>query len=60
MKSLKKQSGFIGVILIGVSMLVGVGLGGLIGNHPPKHDADQKVSVCKMNGSCVDNAADKE
>lgn len=53
-----KQSGFIGIAIFAV-FLAGVGLVGLIGNHPPRHDADQKVSVCKMNGSCVDNAADK-
>ena len=48
-----KQSGFVTAIAIGVTALVGVLLGGLIGNHPPKKDADQQVQVCKMNGSCV-------
>ena len=55
-----KQSGFIEIILIGISMLVGVGLAGLIGNHPPRKDADQQVQVCKMNGTCTtDQKTDK-
>lgn len=55
-----KQSGFIGVILFAVTGLVAVGLAGLIGNHPPRHDADQQAQVCKMNGTCTeDQKADK-
>lgn len=55
-----KQSGFIGIAIFGVFM-VAVGLAGLIGNHPPRHDTEQQVSVCKMNGSCTtDQAADSK
>lgn len=52
-----KQSGFV-TILFAVGALIMVGLAGLIGNHPPRHD--QKVDVCKMNGTCaVDQKTDK-
>lgn len=55
-----KQSGFVAIGFL-IFSLVMVGLAGLIGNHPPRHDESQKVDVCKMNGTCTtDKKADSE
>lgn len=54
MMNRKKQSGFVGIAFLLVSLGM-VGLVGLVGNHPPRKDADQKVDVCKMNGTCTEN-----